>query len=103
MPHGLSNALVLTEVMKYNQPKADHWYGEIASDLGVGGSGSSLVDEMLRIKDATRVPQTLTEVKIPGDAIKMMADDAMTKDRLLMNNAREMTHEAVVKIYETIL
>ena len=103
VPHGLSNALVLTEVMKYNQPKADHWYGEIASDLGVGQSGSSLVDEMLRLKDATRVPQTLTAVNIPGDAIKMMADDAMTKDRLLMNNAREMTHEAVVKIYETIL
>jgi len=90
-------------VMKYNQPKADHWYAEIASDLGVGQSGTSLVDEMLRIKDATRVPQTLTEVNIPGDAIVMMADDAMTKDRLLMNNAREMTHDAVVKIYETIL
>ena len=103
VPHGLSNALVLTEVMKYNQPKADHWYGEIAADLGVGQSGSSLVDEMLRIKDATRVPQTLSEVNIPGDAIKMMADDAMTKDRLLMNNAREMTHEAVMQIYETIL
>ncbi|MEP4053401.1 MAG: iron-containing alcohol dehydrogenase [Litorimonas sp.] len=103
VPHGLSNALVLTEVMKYNQPKADHWYGEIATDLGVGQTGSSLVDEMLRIKDATRVPQTLTEVNIPGDAIKMMADDAMTKDRLLMNNAREMTHAAVMKIYETIL
>ena len=103
VPHGLSNALVLTEVMKYNQPKADHWYGEIARDIGVGQSGSALVDEMLRIKDATRVPQTLTEVNIPGDAIKMMADDAMTKDRLLMNNAREMTHEAVTKIYETIL
>ena len=103
VPHGLSNALVLTEVMKYNQPNADHWYGEIATDLGVGQSGTSLVDEMLRIKDETRVPQTLTEVNIPSDAIKMMADDAMTKDRLLMNNAREMTHEAVVKIYETIL
>jgi len=103
IPHGLSNALVLTEVMKYNQPKADHWYGEIAVDLGVGQTGSSLVDEMLRIKDATRVPQTLSEVNIPSDAIVMMADDAMTKDRLLMNNAREMTHEAVVKIYETIL
>ncbi len=103
VPHGLSNALVLTEVMKYNQPNADHWYGEIATDMGVGQSGGSLIDEMLRIKEETRVPQTLTEVNIPSDAIIMMADDAMTKDRLLMNNARVMTHEAVVKIYETIL
>ncbi len=103
VPHGLSNALVLTEVMKYNQTKADHWYGEIAIDLGIGQTGSALIDEMLRIKSETRVPTTLTEVNIPGDAIEMMADDAMTKDRLLINNAREMTHRAVVKIYETIL
>ena len=103
VPHGLSNALVLTEVMKYNQLKADDWYAEIAEDMGVGQTGSSLVDEMLRIKNDTRVPQTLTDVNIPGDAIKMMADDAMTKDRLLMNNPREMTHGAVMKIYETIL
>ncbi len=103
VPHGLSNALVLTEVMKYNQPKADHWYGEIASDLRVGETGTSLIDEMLRIKEETKVPQTLSQVNIPQDAIPMMAQDAMTKDRLLMNNAREMTYDATVKIYETIL
>ena len=103
VPHGLSNALVLTEVMKYNQPKADHWYGEIASNLRVGETGASLIDEMLRIKEETKVPQTLSQVNIPQDAIPMMAQDAMTKDRLLMNNAREMTYDATVKIYETIL
>ena len=103
VPHGLSNALVLTEVMKYNLPNANEWYGEIATDLGVGSKGSDLIDEMLRIKNATRVPKTLTEVNITADAIPMMAEDAMTKDRLLMNNAREMTYEATVKIYETIL
>ena len=91
VPHGLSNALVLTEVMKYNQPEADHWYGEIATDLGVGQTGTDLIDEMIRIKSETRVPTTLTEVNIPASAIKIMADDAMTKDRLLINNAREMT------------
>jgi len=102
VPHGLSNALVLTEVMKYNLPKADHWYGEIASDMGVGQTGVSLIDEMERIKEDTKVPQTLSAVNIPSDAIPMMADDAMTKDRLLMNNAREMTLDATVKIYEAI-
>lgn len=103
VPHGLSNALVLTEVMKYNAPKADHWYGEIARDMGVGQTGHSLIDKMETIKDATKVPQTLGEVKITADAIPMMAEDAMTKDRLLQNNAREMTYDATVKIYEAIL
>lgn len=103
VPHGLSNALVLTEVMKYNAPKTDHWYGEIARDMGVGQTGNSLIDKMEAIKDATKVPQTLRDVKITADAIPMMAEDAMTKDRLLINNAREMTYDATVKIYEAIL
>ena len=103
VPHGLSNALVLTEVMKYNLPKAEHWYGEIAKDLAIGQTGVSLIDEMLRLKEETQVPKTLSDVNISQDAIPMMAEDAMTKDRLLMNNAREMTYDAVVNIYETIL
>jgi len=103
VPHGLSNALVLTGVMEYNLSKADEWYSEIARDLGAGQTANSLIDDMQRIKDATGVPQTLSEVDIPRDAIPMMAEDAMTKDRLLMNNARKMTYEATVKIYETIL
>ena len=103
VPHGLSNALVLTGVMEYNLSKADEWYSEIARDLGAGQTANSLIDDMQRIKDATGVPQTLSEVDIPRDAIPMMAEDAMTKDRLLMNNARKMTYEATVEIYETIL
>ena len=103
VPHGLSNALVLTEVMKYNQPEAEQWYSEIATDLGTGQTGTSLIDDMLRIKEETGVPKTLTEVNIPSGAIGIMADDAMTKTRLLMNNPREMTLEATVKIYEAIL
>ena len=89
--------------MKYNLPKAEHWYGEIAKDLAIGQTGVSLIDEMLRLKEETQVPKTLSDVNISQDAIPMMAEDAMTKDRLLMNNAREMTYDAVVNIYDTIL
>ncbi|RKQ72012.1 alcohol dehydrogenase [Litorimonas taeanensis] len=103
VPHGLSNALVLTEVLKYNQPKADKWYGEIAQSLGLGDSSSALIDDMIRIKHETAVPLTLSDVNIPADAIPMMAKDAMAKDRVLQNNPREMTYDATVKIYESIL
>ncbi len=103
IPHGLSNALVLTEVMKYNLPKADHWYSEIANALGIGQTGASLIDDMLRIKDATKVPQTLSAVNIPADAIPMMADDAITKTRVLQNNPREVTYEAIIDIYKAIV
>lgn len=103
VPHGQSNALVLTEVLKYNQPKAEDWYSEIAQSLGLGDTANALIDEMIRIKHATDVPLTLSAVNIPADAIPAMAEDAMAKDRVLQNNPRIMTYEATVNIYETIL
>jgi len=99
VPHGLSNALVLTGVLKYNHAEAAHWYSEIADHLRLP---HDLIEEMERIKAATNVPQTLAEVNIPETAIEMMAEDAMTKDRLLVNNPRPMTLEATIKIYQDI-
>ncbi len=102
VPHGLSNALVLTGVMRYNLPNAAGLYGEIADHMRLGSSGAKLIDEMQRIKDATGVPQTLSSVDIPDSAIQIMADDAMTKTRLLVNNPRQMTLAATTQIYEDI-
>jgi alcohol dehydrogenase len=103
VPHGLSNALVLTEVMEYNLPKADHWYGQLARELKVGDTGMDLIEEMKRIKVETGVPQTLSEVGIPANAIPDMAKDAMHKTRVLRNNPVKMTYDAAVGIYERIL
>lgn len=104
VPHGLSNSLVMVEVMKFNaqEERAKRWYGEIARDLGVGNSPSALIDEILRLQDETRVQRRLRDVNINADAIPMMADDAILKDRVLRNNPRSMTRADIVKIYETI-
>jgi alcohol dehydrogenase len=104
VPHGLSNSLVMVEVMKFNaqEERAKRWYGEIAADLGVGETPSALIDEILRLQDETKVQRRLRDVNITEDAIPMMADDAILKDRVLRNNPREMTHADIVKIYETI-
>ncbi|GLQ22948.1 alcohol dehydrogenase [Algimonas ampicilliniresistens] len=104
VPHGLSNSLVMVEVMKFNaqEERAKRWYSEIARDLGVGDSPSALIDEILRLQDETRVQRRLRDVNINADAIPMMADDAILKDRVLRNNPRSMTRADIVKIYETI-
>jgi len=104
VPHGLSNSLVMVEVMKFNaqEDRAKAWYGEIALDLGVGDTPTALIDEILRLQDETRVQRRLRDVNISADAIPMMADDAILKDRVLRNNPREMTRADIVKIYETI-
>ena len=104
VPHGLSNSLVMTEVMTFNadEARAKAWYGEIAADLGVGQTSTALIDEILRLQDVTKVQRRLRDVNISEDAIPMMADDAITKQRVLQNNPRVMTREDIVKIYEAI-
>lgn len=104
VPHGLSNSLVMVDVMKFNahEARAKRWYGEIAEDLGVGTTATSLIDEIQRLQDATKVQRRLRDVNISTDAIPMMADDAILKDRVLQNNPRQMTREDIVRIYETI-
>jgi alcohol dehydrogenase len=104
VPHGLSNSLVMVEVMKFNaqEERAKRWYSEIARDLDVGDSPSALIDEILGLQDETHVQRRLRDVNINADAIPMMADDAILKDRVLRNNPRSMTRADIVKIYETI-
>ncbi len=104
VPHGLSNALVLTEVMKFNaeEERADRWYAEIATDLGLKPSATAMIDEMVRIKYATKVPQRLADVNIKDSDIPMMADDAVLKERVLRNNPRPLTLANITEIYEAI-
>ena len=104
VPHGLSNSLVMVEVLKFNAQKdrAKTWYSEIATDLGVGDTPGALIDDILRLQDDVRVARRLRDVNINEDAIPMLADDAILKDRVLRNNPREMTRADIVRIYETI-
>jgi alcohol dehydrogenase len=104
VPHGLSNSLVMVEVMKFNaqEERAKRWYSEIATDLGIPASPAGLIDKIEDLQSRVKVQRRLSEVNIPVTAIPMMADDAITKDRVLRNNPREMTHADIIKIYETI-
>ncbi|MFG1352345.1 iron-containing alcohol dehydrogenase [Xanthobacter autotrophicus] len=107
VPHGLSNALVLAPVLRFNLPKAAPIYAEIAADAfpelaSVSGSarGEAFVEKLSELGRDLQVPQGLHEVQIPRDALPMMAREAMKQTRLLVNNPREMTEADVLAIYE---
>ena len=104
VPHGLSNSLVMTEVIKFNseEDRAKRWYSEIAGELGLGKTPTALIDEIERLKDGTKVPRLLRDVDIPDNAIPMMADDAITKERVLRNNPREVSYQDILDIYGRI-
>lgn len=104
--HGISNAVLLPYVMEFNLSAAPERYARIAEALGVEGSGLGLgkaKQGIAKIRDLINKsgsPSDLSSFNIPESDIKKMAEMAMTIDRLLNNNIREVTIEDVIAIYK---
>ena len=103
VPHGLSNALVLPHVLRFNAPAAAPLYAELAAIVAPSAAGSdeahALIAEIDRLIVATGIPRTLREVGIGEGDLPRMASDAMLQTRLLVNNPREVTEADALEIY----
>ncbi|MEQ3728105.1 MAG: iron-containing alcohol dehydrogenase [Tateyamaria sp.] len=108
VPHGLSNALVLPHVLRFNAPVAYATYAEIAADAfphlaeveGAKDRCAALIDALAGLSNRLGLQTHLREVGIPKSALEKMAADAMLQTRLLVNNPRAMSEQDVLKIYE---
>jgi alcohol dehydrogenase len=104
--HGVSNAVLLPHVMRFNVTEAAERYAEVAAALGVPRDRSALataergVERLFQLSKACGVPQRLSELGVPRDAIPGMAKAAMQVTRLLKNNLRPVAEEDAVRIYE---
>ncbi|MFM0737971.1 iron-containing alcohol dehydrogenase [Paraburkholderia xenovorans] len=105
VPHGLSNALVLPHVLRFNAEAAAHLYAELAEVIvpGVTGSAESrtqaLIERLEQMIAATGIPARLREVGIERDGLARMASDAMLQTRLLVNNPRPVSEADALAIY----
>jgi alcohol dehydrogenase class IV len=105
LPHGLSNALLLPYVMKFNIPAATRKYAGVAIALGCERGSNDHetaqrgVDKIKQLITECGIPARLRDVNIPQSAIPQMAEDAMKITRLLKNNPRPITYGDAVDIY----
>jgi len=107
VPHGLSNALVLAHVMRFNAPScfqaycdlAPYAFPELAQAAGQRGA-ESFVEALVALSADIGLQPRLRDVGIPADAIPMLAEDSMKQTRLLVNNPREVKLEDARAIYE---
>ena len=104
--HGVSNALLLPHVLRFNFSAAPERYAEISAALGVTRNGSALttaehgVEFLTQLSFDCGVPQKLSDLKIPHDAIPWLAGSAIKVQRLLKNNLRVLTEADAARIYE---
>lgn len=105
VPHGLSNALVLPHVLRFNLTHATDQYAQLASVVAPLTTGSdearaqALVARLEEIADATGIARTLAEVGIVAGDLDALADAAMLQTRLLGNNPRPVAREDAFAIY----
>ena len=111
IPHGLSNALVLPYVLRYNavDKKAADEYATLAPfifpEVNLNQGNKSIchefIDRLEKLSVRLSLPQRLREVNIPQNACEKMAVEAMKQTRLLVNNPRQINEEDALNIYKS--
>lgn len=105
IPHGLSNALVLPEVIRFNAPVAAPLYAELAplllgARLRAGGDlTEQFIAELAELSPRCGLPSRLRDAGVLEDRLPTLARDAMLQQRLLVNNPREVSEADALAIY----
>lgn len=104
--HGLANAVLLPHVLNYNLPEAIDRYTSVAKAMGIENHTSAYelaqdgIDHINTIIRACGIPIHLKELGVKERDIPKMADSAITVQRLLKNNVREVSVKDATEIYE---
>ncbi|XHE12557.1 iron-containing alcohol dehydrogenase [Agrobacterium deltaense] len=105
VPHGLSNALMLGPVLRFNAAAAAPLYAELADVLRVPGNGdatsrsNAFVEHMDELMVASGAPRRLRDVGVTDSGLAMLAADAMMQTRLLVNNPVEVREDDALALY----
>jgi alcohol dehydrogenase class IV len=108
VPHGLSNALVLPHVLRFNAPDAASVYAEIAADAFPDLASeqktedrcAAFIERLTGLSAKLGLQPRLRDVGIGEEHLAGMARDAMKQTRLLINNPREMNEADALSIYK---
>jgi len=107
--HGLANAILLPEVLKFNMPSTLSKTAQIAVAMGVKPcatekeTAKAEIEFIRELSKSCGIPQHLTEIGITADSLEDLATIALNVKRLLNNNPREVSFEDAIGIYSRIL
>jgi alcohol dehydrogenase class IV len=103
VPHGLSNALMLGPVLRFNAKAAAPLYAElsevIAAPARSADRAQDFVDAMQALMDESGAPRRLRDVGVGEKTLALLASDAMKQTRLLVNNPVEVTEADALQLY----
>ncbi|WP_288551505.1 iron-containing alcohol dehydrogenase [uncultured Enterococcus sp.] len=109
--HGVSNAILLTPVMKFNEPAIkdllavayDRVIKEGHQDWSVDEKSAFMISQLDEIVKVLEIPTSLKTFNVPEEDLDGLVAAGMEVTRLLVNNKREVTPEDARAIYLQIL
>lgn len=109
VPHGVSNAILLSPVMHFNEPAIRDRLA-LAYDRAIRGDAqteeeksAAVIERMDQIVEHLNIPKKLEELGVTDAPIDWLAEAGIKQQRLLTNNKREVTLEDARAIYQQIL
>jgi len=107
--HGAANSLLLPHVLRFNLDAAPARYADVAEALGCQRSADDAetalrgIERIERLSEAIGLERRLSAFGISANAIPHMAAAALTVQRLLVRNPREVTEDDAQAIYQAAL
>ena len=87
--HGLTNAIVLPVVLRFNLPGMDHKVQRMAEAMGLAYHNPEVfISEIERVLDEIGIPKALSEIGVPLDCSERIAQKAL-QDSAAATNPRQ--------------
>lgn len=109
IPHGLANAMLLTEVMRFNMLVCQDAFAELAIAMGVATDrltqrerALAAIDSVATLLDDIGVPEFLGDYEVCSGDLPALAQLAM-QDVCLASNPRQVSSQDIVKLYHKVL
>lgn len=108
IPHGVSNAMLLAPVMRFNEPVCRRLFAEAYDRLAPEATAEEqksgwVVKRMEEIVERLHIPTSLKEFGIGNGDLDSLVEAGMGVQRLLGNNMRPVTAEDARKLYLEIM
>ncbi|HWP51607.1 MAG TPA: iron-containing alcohol dehydrogenase [Clostridia bacterium] len=109
IPHGVSNAILLAPVMRFNEPACRRRLTEVYDRCLKGGAASekeksiAVIERLEGIVRHLDIPTSLQAFGVPAEDLEALVISGMAVTRLLTNNMQPVTPEDARSIYQQVM
>ena len=101
--HGLTNAIILPVILRFNLPGMEHKVKRMADAMGLtDASVDAFIVEVERILNDINIPRSLNEIGVPADCASRIAEKAM-QDSAAGTNPRTASRAEMELLVESAL